>query len=224
MTAKRRRDRGEGALFQEASGRWVGRVVVNGHRRKVTGRTKTEVANKLREMRRHVESGLPVTPGDLTVAKLLADWQAKALPNRNLEPATLTMHRANISVISADELGRRRVKTVTPEMVEAMLERRAALGRSRRTLAGYRTTLRLALGWAERRGIVARNVADVVEIPAHARKGETGRTMSVEQARLSSLRPTSRLLPRCGSLACTSACDRVKSPASPGRTSTRPTA
>ena len=28
MTGKRRRDRGEGALFHEASGRWVGRVVV----------------------------------------------------------------------------------------------------------------------------------------------------------------------------------------------------
>ena len=182
--ATTRRDRGEGALYQEsASGRWVGRIVVDGNRHKVTARTKTQAAAKLRALRRQAESGLPVTPGDLTVATLLADWSRKALPNRNLEPATVTMHRANIAVMTGDDLGRRRIRTLTPEQVAAFLERRSELGRARRTLAGYRTTLRLALGWAERRGVVARNVASVVELPATARSAKSGRTMTAEQAR-----------------------------------------
>jgi integrase len=182
--ASRRRDRGDGALFEDrTSGRWVGRIVVDGHRHKVTAKTKTEAGNKLRALRRQADAGLPVAPGDLTVATLLDDWSRKALPNRNLEPATLTMHRANISVMTDDALGRQHVRTLTPEHVEAFLARRAKLGRARRTLAGYRTTLRMALGWAERRGVVARNVAAVVELPAEARKAKPGRTMTAEQAR-----------------------------------------
>ena len=70
-----RRDRGEGALYQETtSGRWVGRVVVDGHRRKLTVATKTEALDKLKALRRNVEAGLPVTPGNLTVAQVLDDW------------------------------------------------------------------------------------------------------------------------------------------------------
>src|SRR5215210_2025363 len=79
-----RRDRGDGALYQEVkSGRWVGRVVIDGQRRKVTATTKTEAARKLRDLRRNVDAGLPVTPGNLTVSDVLTQWMTKAVPNRS---------------------------------------------------------------------------------------------------------------------------------------------
>ena len=177
-----RRDRGDGALYQEAkSGRWVGRVVVDGRRRKVTATTKTEAQRRLRELRRLADAGLPVGPGDLTVATLLADWMAKSIPNRNLAPSTVVKHRSAIRMWT-DEIGTKRVRTLTPDAVEGALERRVADGMARGTAAAYRSTLDLALAWAERRGIAPRNVAKIAELPANAERAKPGRALTAEQA------------------------------------------
>jgi integrase len=154
---------------------------VDGKRRKGTAKTKTEAARKLRELRRAVDAGLPITPGDLTVAALLDQWERRALPNRKVEPATIARHRASIHALKAD-LGPRRVRALTPEMIEAALDRRADAGAAKASLAKLKTTLGLALAWAERRGNVARNVARVVELPADARKAKPGRSMTAEEA------------------------------------------
>ncbi len=179
---RRRRDRGDGALFQTEGGRWIGRVVVGGKRHEVSARTKTEATKKLKALRAAADAGLPIAPGDLTVATLLDQWAAKALPNRHLEGATIVVHRASIRALTA-EIGTTKVRTLTPEQIEAALARRAADGRSRRTVAAYRTTLAMALDWAERRGVVPRNVARVVELPASAAPAKPGRTMTADQAR-----------------------------------------
>ena len=104
--------------------------MVDGRRHKVTGRTKTEAKLKLRELRLNAETGLPLTPGDLTVATLLQQWEAKALPNRNLEPSTMVRHRSNVRTLTAD-LGRRRVRSLTPEIIEEILDLGAPTRRRR---------------------------------------------------------------------------------------------
>jgi integrase len=176
------RDRGDGALFQESgSGRWVGRITVDGKRHKVTATTEAGARKKLRQLRTEIAKGQPVAPGNLTVAALLDEWQAKALPNSNLAPSTLTSHRWACKVITA-ELGRHRLQTLTPNHVEDMLERRAAAGASRATVHKIRQTFSKALAWSERRGIIGRNVARLAELPATARKAEPGRTMTPDQA------------------------------------------
>ena len=178
----KRRSRGDGALyFVESKDRWVGRVTVDGQRRTVTGRTKTDANRRLRELRAGVDAGLPATPGNLTVATLLDSWFTKALPGRRLQQPTIDVHAWCRKVLIA-ELGTKKVRTLTPEQIEAALERRCAAGTSKASLAKLRTTLGMALAWAERRGQVARNVARVVELPADARPAGTKRSMTAEQA------------------------------------------
>lgn len=188
-TASKRRGNGEGSVFEERrptptdpnATRWVAQVVIDGRPRRAMGKTEAEAKRKLRELVHLVESGLPVTAGSLTVGTLLDQWEAKALPNRSLEPATLARHRAIKRALVRD-LGGRKVRDLKPEHIEAVFERLAEEGMARATLSKYRTTLRMALTWAERRGVVARNVANVTELPATARAAKPGRSMSVEQA------------------------------------------
>jgi integrase len=177
-----RRPRGDGALyFHTAKGRWIGRVTIDGQRRTVSDVTKGGARRKLAELRSAVDAGLPATPGDLTVAALLDSWFVKALPGRNLQAPSLQTHDWARRVLIA-ELGKRKVRTLTPEQIEAALQRRADNGLSKASLAKLRTTLGMALAWAERRGQVARNVARVVELPHTARTATAGRSMTAEQA------------------------------------------
>lgn len=176
-----RRARGDGAVFfDETKQRWTGRVVIDGKRRSVVAKTKTEAARRLRALRADAESGRPVSDGNLTVGWLLGEWQRKGLPARNLQPASVATHEWAMAILLAD-LGHKRVRTLKAEDVENMLSARSDTGLSKASLAKVRTTLRIALAWAERREIVGRNVARISELPATARPSRERRSMTADQ-------------------------------------------
>ena len=185
-----RRGNNEGSVYQERStGRWVAAVSVNGKRRRAIAPTEAAAKRRLREMLAQVDSGLPVTHGSLTVAKLLDNWMATAVAGKDLSPRTVDTHRWAVQVLSA-ELGRQRIKQLRPEDVEATFTRLATDGHagsgrplSRSSLVKIRSVLGQALTWAERRQLVARNIARVVELPAAARPSEIGRALTVDQAK-----------------------------------------
>lgn len=181
-----RRPRGDGSLFYDSAyKRWTGRVMIDGKRRTVTARTKTEARRKLADLRSQVDAGLPVAPGNLSLGDLLADWEAKALPGRKLADNSAAAHRWAVGVLTA-EIGATRVRSLTPEVVERAFLRLATRDDrplSRASLVKLRSTLAMALGWAERRGQIARNIGRVVELPSEAAPATTGRAMTADQAR-----------------------------------------
>ncbi len=59
----------------------------------------------------------------------------------------------------------------------------ASEGTSRSSLIKIRSVLDRVLTYAERRGLAARNIAKLVELPAAARRTEPGRGLTVEQAK-----------------------------------------
>ena len=187
----KRRLSGEGTLFYDRTRKcWVGRITVRGTRRSVTGQTKSEARRKLDGLRDELAARGRVTAGDLTVAGLLAEWLGRGLPARNVQEPTIARHEWAARVLT-DEIGTLRVHDLSPIDIEDMLDRRAAAGRhhdpsrglSRASLEKLRTTLALALAWAERRGQVNRNVARLAELPSSAAR-PTGRrrSMSLDQA------------------------------------------
>lgn len=134
----------------------------------------------------------------MTVADLLAAWTDKALPNRELADSAITSHKRAIRIL-VEEIGNVKVRRLTPDQVEAAFLRRtkptgavkrggrgrttgAALSRS--SLIKIRSTLSQALKWAQRRNLVARNVANLVEIPAAAAKPKSGKSLTVAEAKL----------------------------------------
>ena len=85
MTATARRGHGEGSVYRDAAnGTWVGAISLSWRpdgsriRRKVTGRTKTEVREKLKKLQAEADAGLK-TSASYTLAKAVADWTAEAL-------------------------------------------------------------------------------------------------------------------------------------------------
>ena len=84
MAQAKRRGRGEDAIYwDESKGRWYGSVSIgfdrNGKRlrQKVSGKTKTEVKDKLKELHSDLDAGVQ-TSASYTVDQAVADWTTGA--------------------------------------------------------------------------------------------------------------------------------------------------
>ena len=184
----RRRGNAEGSVYAETrtrsdgteTERWVAQIVHRGRKRRTIHTTEARAKRALRDMLRAADDGA-LDHGNMTVKQLLDEWQTKALPNRNLAPATIARHGFAAKTITT-HIGSRRIRTLEPDDIEAMFADLANDDMAKATLAKLRTTLGMALAWAERRGHVTRNVARVAELPADARAAEPSRSMTNAQA------------------------------------------
>src|SRR5829696_4210565 len=92
---RRSRANGEGGIREDKKrGRWVATVTVGWEttvdadggissrqvRRSVTGRTKTQVLARMREVQQLVDDGIAVPSSSLTVAAMLDHWLLDVLP------------------------------------------------------------------------------------------------------------------------------------------------
>ncbi len=186
-----RRGHGEGALFHEEDrDRWVALLELppdgsgRRRRRKVTGRTKTDARRKLRQLQRRLEDGLPTGDGSMTLGDFLERWLNDVLPARSQVQAKSTVTNYRWAAGHAVRgLGHRRLNELTPENVEALLRHLADQGMARNSVMRVRSVLVMALKHAQRRDIVARNVAELSEMPISARDPRSGRSLTPEEAR-----------------------------------------
>ena len=87
----KRRGHGEGTIYwDDARKRYVGQLMVDGKRRKVVAKTKTDCAARLSELR-NAPAEAARARSKLTVAELLDDWMARDVEGRGLAPSTLTV-------------------------------------------------------------------------------------------------------------------------------------
>lgn len=180
-----RRGHGEGSIYPVAGGnrsaagassdergtpvrKWravvdLGWVEGKRSRKYVTGATRTEVAGKLRQLQHAVDQGR--TPGrEVTVEAHLTRWVAESLPGRVAEKAIENYsYIARVHLVPA--LGKRKLSALTPVDVEKMLNAKLAAGLSVSTVRRIRSVLVQSLRQAERWGLVARNVAGLVDPP-----------------------------------------------------------
>ncbi len=196
-----RRANGEGSLFwNEARQRWIGELIVDGKPRRVLSKTRTEARKRLDVLRRSAEDGLPATSGNMTVSALLDDWRTKVIAAKGLSSASTDIYDWSIAVLKV-ELGTIRLRALTVEQIEAAFARRvspASVGKKamrtgatgqairplgRTSLKKLRSTLAQALRWAERRRLVAHNVALLVELPADAERPKAARSLTLEEGK-----------------------------------------
>jgi integrase len=168
-----RRGSGEGGIFQrESDGRWVATVELgkgsNGKRlRKVVyGSTKRQVQAKLKTAQDARDKGIVTTGGNMTVSAWLDQWLDGLDATGKLKASTRRSYREVVNLYVRPHLGHIRLARLTPEDVEKMGRTLAEAGKSGNTQRLARTILRRALGQAERRGYVARNVVALTDAPA----------------------------------------------------------
>jgi integrase len=97
-------------------------------------------------------------------------------------PNTVANYRQVLATHVLPVLGGRRLRDLRVEDVEGVLRSMAARGYSRSTVARVRAVLVMALTHAERRGLLARNVARLAEMPA-CRPPAERRALTFEEAR-----------------------------------------
>jgi hypothetical protein len=165
----------------------AGRISSRQVRRSVTGRTKTQVLARMREVQRLVDDGIGVPSSSLTVAVMLDHWLADVLPG-TVAAVTEGQYGDVVRLYIKPRIGRLLLKQLAPSDVTRMLRDMATPTETRpngysansRRLA--RSVLRRALRWAQTVGLVTRNVAALAGA-VHVEQPE-GRTMTPQQARV----------------------------------------
>ena len=181
------RQYGTGSIYKDGRrDTYVGEVVLDGHRRRVTDRNKKKCSEKLAHLiRQHEQNGVSVD-GNATVGQALDLWESRALPARDLAPKSIENYEWVLELLRT-ELGAKRLQRLDVTDVERALDEIAAGAHGRpagqRTLTLVRATLRQVLAFAERRKLVVSNAAQYAELPATAAKATPRTALDSEQAR-----------------------------------------
>jgi integrase len=180
-----RRSRGDGSVYYDAArGCWVGAIDLGrdpqtGRRRrvKVSAATKTECRDKLDALRDEQRRTGTVARRDTTVEHIIADW-LENLPPSIRSPISVRCHQdVGARIIKA--LGGVKVVQLSPAQAERLLNGMVRDGYATSTIRMTRSVLVRAIRRAQRDGLVARNVAELVPCPQGTRRAS--RSMTVAQ-------------------------------------------
>jgi hypothetical protein len=159
QATSKRRGHGEDSIYwDESKNRYIGAVSLGFSpsgariRKKVTGRTKTEVRDKLRELHRQVEGGLRPRRR-YTAEDALEDWLAVG-PD-GLSARTVTLYRGTIAKALREELGSVRLTDLTAADAQKALTSIASRMSTRTVQIAHNVLVR-AIRQAERDDLVGR--------------------------------------------------------------------
>ena len=188
---RNQRAKGEGTVyFDTTKNRWVGAVKVNGQRRKVVGKDKTDARRRLSLLLATKNTGGAVINQRTTVATAMDSFMERGLPNRTnngkpLSPRTINNYQWAAELIN-QEIGTVRLTKLTVYDIEAMLDRlsqRTKRPLSAASLRKVRGSLQVALAFAQRRGEVLHNPANQAEITPTAARKQPRRSLAPDEAR-----------------------------------------
>jgi integrase len=177
-----RADCRDSAHHKTCAGRWRGVVSLGFSadgkriRKKVSGKTKAEVKDKLKGLHSELDAGVRTSHG-YTVEKAVADWLADGLPGRTAK--TVEVNRDALRPLLA-VIGTIPLKDLTVQDVRTALSKMAAT-HATRTLQKAHNCLTRAVRHAEGQDLVRRNVSALVDTP-RGREGRPSQSLTLEQA------------------------------------------
>jgi len=172
----------DSVLHKTCSGRWRGVVSLGFDadgkriRKKVSGKTKTEVKDKLKALHSELDAGVRSSAG-YTVQKAVTDWLDEGLPGRTAK--TVEANRDSLRPLLA-VIGTIPLKDLTVQDVRTALKKMAGT-HATRTLQKAHNCLTRAVRHAEGQDLVRRNVSALVDTP-RGREGRPSQSLTVTQA------------------------------------------
>jgi integrase len=172
----------DSAHHRTCAGRWRGVVSLGFSadgkrlRKKVSGKTRTEVKDKLRDLHSELDAGLRTQHG-YTVARAVADWLTEGLPGRTKK--TVDVNKVALGPLLATT-GSIPLRDLTTRDVRTALAKMAAT-HATRTVQKAHNCLTRAIRHAEGQDLVRRNVSALVDTP-RGQEGRPSQSLTVEQA------------------------------------------
>ena len=182
-----RRDYGTGSISQRSDGTWRGRVDLgrapDGSRRRasVTGRSRREVQQGLARAIASREARFGAKPSErLSTAAFIDQWLTASAP-ASLRARTLAGYRSIAERHLKPAIGHVPLAKLNGAHIQDLVNRLMTAGSSPQTVRNVHAVLRRALGQAVRWGILARNPAATVDLPAG--RGFDVHALSAEDAK-----------------------------------------
>jgi integrase len=193
-----RRPRGDGGIsfdhrgpcsdserHRHCPGSWRGEVTLGftaegkRDRRRVKGRTKTEVQEKLKALQADLDKGITPKAGSATytVQQAAEDWLREGLTGR---AAKTVKKNENVLSPILKTIGARKLRELTAAEVSQALCSMAATYSSAAVTMGHNALTR-TIRHAESRDLVGRNVATLVDTP-RGQDGRPSKSLTLEQA------------------------------------------
>ena len=164
-----RRSAGEGSIFRRADGRWCAHVALHsGQRRYVYGRTRQDVAVKLRAAVKSREEGLPLPPTRETVESFLTSWLEQQ--RSRVRPRTWMRYEQFVRIHVLPVLGKVLLNHLGPQHIERLYADRRAAGVGAVSVHHLHTVLHKAFEQATRWNLIQRNVVRLVDTPRMPRR------------------------------------------------------
>lgn len=175
-----RRGFGEGSIYTRADGRWISYLrTPDGRKKFFSGRTREVVKERLAEAQRQAQAGRLVMGPDQTVAQYLRRWLEEGVQN-SVRPRTFENYDLCIRRLLPD-LGRVRLRALTPEHIQHSLGILIQRGLAARTVRQVHMVLRCSLKQAVLWRLIANNPSDAVKPPRPVRKEM--RTLTEDEVR-----------------------------------------
>ena len=159
-------------IYQGNDGRWQGRVTVGVRddgrpdRRHVRGKTKSEVAEKVRALERNRDQGTVRKVAERwTVGRWLTYWVENIAAPPHVAENTYLGYRVDVNRHLIPGLGAHRLERLTPDHVERLYAKLQCSGLSPGGVHHVHRTLRAALNEAVRRSHLARNPVLLAKAP-----------------------------------------------------------
>ncbi|MEU3642902.1 site-specific integrase [Lentzea sp. NPDC034063] len=180
----KRRSRGDGGIhWDEARQRYIATVDLGfdarGKRKtkKASGKTYTEAKEKLKEIQRDLDDGLPATPHTYKVKEAVQAFLKYGLRKCGKETVKNYTYLADGHIISC--LGERNLRELSADEVDDWLEE-LSLTLSTRTLRLVHSILNRSVRMAQKRDKVKRNVVQLCEAPI-GQDGRPSKSLTFEQ-------------------------------------------
>lgn len=164
----KKRSRGEGTLTQLLSGNWRAQVSLHGRRLSHTSPTQAGARDWIRKMRDQIDMGLTYDDERTTVARFMESWLA--LKKTELRIATFEHYTWMSKLHLLPNLGKIRLKDLTPGMVQNCYDKLAAEGVGVRSIRASHVVLHGFLEHAMHLGLITRNPTEFARPPRQEKR------------------------------------------------------
>jgi integrase len=168
-----RTSNGRSSIFQGVDGNWHGWVTVGGKsdgtpdRRHRKAKTKAEVTRRVRELEKRRETGQAVAARIPTLTTWMRQWLDTIAPRTAGAGTIQSTYRPKVEHWIVPRIGGHRLDKLRPGHLDALYLQLAAEGLSDKSVLMVHQIISRSLRMAMRRGLVARNVAGLVDAPRH---------------------------------------------------------